>query len=92
METQAPKNYAKLDQPIDFEITPDSYKSGAVKIDQGKAVDVAENGGTHTEIKNKKLTIPQTGGIGTIIFTAIGLAIMASAIIAIKKRQATEAR
>lgn len=92
VETQAPKNYAKLDQPIDFEITPDSYKSGAVKIDQGKAVDVAENGGTHTEIKNKKLTIPQTGGIGTIIFTAIGLAIMASAIIAIKKRQATEAR
>lgn len=92
VETQAPKNYAKLDKPIDFEITPDSYKSGAVKIDQGKAVDVAENGGTHTEIKNKKLTIPQTGGIGTIIFTAIGLAIMASAIIAIKKRQATEAR
>lgn len=91
VETQAPKNYAKLDQPIDFEITPDSYKSGAVKIDQGKAVD-DKTTGTHTEIKNKKLTIPQTGGIGTIIFTAIGLAIMASAIIAIKKRQATEAR
>lgn len=91
VETQAPKNYAKLDAPIDFEITPDSYKSGAVKIDQGKAVDYDKTG-THTEIKNKKLTIPQTGGIGTIIFTAIGLAIMASAVIAIKKRQATEAR
>lgn len=91
VETQAPKNYAKLDAPIGFEITPDSYKSGAVKIDQGKAVD-DDKTGTHTEIKNKKLTIPQTGGIGTVIFTAIGLAIMASAIIAIKKRQATEAR
>lgn len=44
------------------------------------------------QIINKKVSIPQTGGIGTIIFTAIGLAIMASAIIAIKKRQATEAR
>ena len=43
-------------------------------------------------VDNKPITIPQTGGIGTIIFTAIGLAIMASAIIAIKKRQATEAR
>ena len=43
-------------------------------------------------IENKKVTIPQTGGIGTIIFTAIGLAIMASAVIAIKKRQAAEAR
>lgn len=91
VETQAPNGYAKLDKPIEFEITPDSYKSGAVKIDQGKAVD-DDKTGTHTEIKNKKLTIPQTGGIGTIIFTAIGLAIMASAIIAIKKRQATEAR
>ncbi|PMC59464.1 hypothetical protein CJ208_08395 [Finegoldia magna] len=91
VETQAPKGYAKLDKAIPFEITPDSYKSGAVKIDQGKAVDDTTSG-THTEIKNKNLTIPQTGGIGTIIFTAIGLAIMASAIIAIKKRQATEAR
>ena len=44
------------------------------------------------QIKNNDISIPQTGGIGTIIFTAIGLAIMASAIIAIKKRQATEAR
>lgn len=44
------------------------------------------------QIKNNDVTIPQTGGIGTIIFTAIGLAIMASAVIAIKKRQATEAR
>lgn len=90
VETQAPKNYAKLDQPIDFEITPDSYKSGAVKIDQGKAVDVAENGGTHTEIKNSKLTIPQTGGIGTIIFAAVGIALMVSAVVAMKKREAEE--
>ena len=44
------------------------------------------------QIKNNDISIPQTGGIGTVIFTAIGLAIMASAIIAIKKRQATEAR
>lgn len=91
VEIQAPKDYAKLDKPIGFEITPDSYKSGDVKIDNKKAVD-DKTTGTHTEIKNKKLTIPQTGGIGTIIFTAIGLAIMASAVIAIKKRQATEAR
>ena len=89
VEIQAPKGYAKLDQPIDFEITPDSYKSGAVKIDQGKAVDDTTTG-THTEIKNKKLEIPQTGGIGTIIFAAVGIALMVSAVVAMKKREAEE--
>lgn len=86
VEIQAPKNYAKLDQPIDFEITPDSYKSGAVKIDQGKAVDDATNG-THTEIKNKKLTIPQTGGMGTVLFTVVGIGLMAGAVMAMKRNR-----
>ena len=86
MEIQAPKNYAKLDQPIDFEITPDSYKSGAVKIEQGKAVDDTTNG-THTEIKNKKLTIPQTGGMGTVLFTVVGIGLMAGAVMAMKKNR-----
>ncbi|MBS6921203.1 MAG: SpaH/EbpB family LPXTG-anchored major pilin [Anaerococcus vaginalis] len=75
VEIQAPKGYAKLDKPIGFEITPDSYKSGEVKIEQGKAVDDTTTG-THTEIQNKKLTIPQTGGIGSIIFVVAGLMIM----------------
>lgn len=86
VEIQAPKGYAKLDQPIGFEITPDSYKSGAVKIEQGKAVDDTTNG-THTEIKNKKLTIPQTGGIGTVIFTVVGVGLMAGAVMAMKKNR-----
>lgn len=86
VEIQAPKNYAKLDQPIDFEITPDSYKSGAVKIEQGKAVDDTTNG-THTEIKNKKLTIPQTGGMGTVLFTVVGIGLMAGAVMAMKKNR-----
>lgn len=90
VETQAPKDYAKLEDPIPFEITPDSYKSGAVKIDQGKALD-AKTDGTHTEIKNTKLTIPQTGGIGSVIFIVAGLAIMAGAFVAYRKSQAVEA-
>lgn len=90
VEIQAPKGYAKLDKEIPFEITPDSYKSGAVKIEQGKAVDDAQTG-THTEIKNKELTIPQTGGIGSLIFIVAGLAIMGGAFVAYKKSQAVEA-
>lgn len=92
VETKAPAGYAL---PTDggnftFTVTKDSYTkdNSETSIDyvaDSKAQDAMQ-------IKNNKVTIPQTGGIGTIIFTAIGLAIMASAIIAIKKRQATEAR
>ena len=69
---------AKFDANKDGKLTVKEFNEGLAKNAQ--------------QIINKKVSIPQTGGIGTVIFTAIGLAIMASAIIAIKKRQATEAR
>ena len=88
-EKTAPKGFAKLQSPEEFEVKDGSYASTDAELQYNK--DNADNG-YGLQIKNKNVTIPQTGGIGTIIFTAIGLAIMASAIIAIKKRQATEAR
>ncbi|OXZ36321.1 pilin N-terminal domain-containing protein [Finegoldia magna] len=88
-EKTAPKGYAKLQSPEEFEVKVGSYASTDAELQYNK--DNAD-AGYGLQIKNKTVTIPQTGGIGTIIFTAIGLAIMASAIIAIKKRQATEAR
>lgn len=89
VETKAPAGFAL---PTDggnftFEVKEGTYTS------QGDIDYVAESTKQDAmQIKNNDVTIPQTGGIGTIIFTAIGLAIMASAIIAIKKRQAAEAR
>lgn len=88
-EKTAPKGFAKLQSPQDFEVKDGLYASTDAELQYNK--DNADNG-YGLQIKNKNVTIPQTGGIGTIIFTAIGLAIMASAIIAIKKRQATETR
>ena len=86
IETQAPEGYGKLEKPIDFDIDNNSYKSGDVKIDNKKAVD-ATTDGTHKEIKNKKLTIPQTGGMGTVLFTVVGISLMAGAVIAMKKNR-----
>lgn len=40
---------------------------------------------TATQVVNKKVTIPQTGGIGTFIFIAAGLALMGGALFALKK-------
>ncbi|MDU2025484.1 MAG: pilin N-terminal domain-containing protein, partial [Finegoldia magna] len=84
-EIEAPKGYAKQ-ADIEFEIAKGETTDVQIKYETKDAANNAKR------VINKKVTIPQTGGIGTIIFTAIGLAIMASAIIAIKKRQATEAR
>lgn len=87
-ETKAPKGFAKLTEDVMFTVDKDSYKSnGDINYKKEEAAKQDAK-----QVPNKNLTIPQTGGIGTIIFTAIGLAIMASAVIAIKKRQATEAR
>ena len=89
METKAPAGYALPTNGgnFTFNIAKGTY-TGAGTIDY--VADSAKKDAM--QITNNDVTIPQTGGIGTIIFTAIGLAIMASAIIAIKKRQATEAR
>ena len=91
VETKAPVGYAKNESPIPFTVKDGTYTTDTSDhaINYKKADTQVKDA---FRVDNKKVTIPQTGGIGTIIFTAIGLAIMASAVIAIKKRQATEAR
>lgn len=93
VETKAPGKYAKLDDQ-EFTVGEGTYANheDGVTYDSDKSVNEEGQKAEAQRVDNKLVTIPQTGGIGTIIFTAIGLAIMASAIIAIKKRQATEAR
>ena len=90
IEVKAPAGYALRQEAVDFEVKDGTYKGDSTKEIQYNKENA--DGGYGKRVDNKKVTIPQTGGIGTIIFTAIGLAIMASAVIAIKKRQATEAR
>lgn len=93
VETKAPGKYAKLNDQ-EFTVGEGTYAKHAKGVTYASDKSVNEKGQKEEaqRIDNKLISIPQTGGIGTIIFTAIGLAIMASAVIAIKKRQATEAR
>lgn len=93
-EIEAPKGYAipADGQKFEFTVNANSYNNLNL-TGKNAMIDSTTTDKTKAQrLVNKKVTIPQTGGIGTVIFTAIGLAIMASAIIAIKKRQATEAR
>ncbi|HFU4205039.1 TPA: pilin N-terminal domain-containing protein [Streptococcus suis] len=78
-ETKAPEGYALPSSAIEFEVGPNTWTDTTTHIDN------------HLQVKNKKITIPQTGGIGTLVFTVVGLSVMAFAYIAMKKRQAEDA-
>ncbi|HEM2541966.1 TPA: isopeptide-forming domain-containing fimbrial protein [Streptococcus suis] len=79
-ETKAPEGYALPSNTISFEVNRGSW---------GKGEEVTT--ANFQQVKNKKITIPQTGGIGTLVFTVVGLSVMAFAYIAMKKRQAEDA-
>ena len=92
VELKAPKEYAIPENLFAFKIDKASYYtnanlSGDVNQDSNIVKPSDENGG---QIKNTKYTIPQTGGMGTIILTAIGLVLIASAYIVYKKNNFIE--
>lgn len=70
VETKQPDGYAKLTKPVDFTIAEGS--TGVTELKAGKLEDAKG----FKQIENKKVTIPQTGGIGSIIFVVAGLLIM----------------
>ncbi|WP_153058807.1 SpaA isopeptide-forming pilin-related protein, partial [Streptococcus suis] len=74
IETKAPEGYALLTTTVKFIVGPNTW---------GQTDDItAQN---FQQVKNKKVTIPQTGGIGTLVFTIVGLSTMVFAFIAMKK-------
>ncbi|MGT2828782.1 pilin N-terminal domain-containing protein [Streptococcus hillyeri] len=83
VEIKAPTGYAKLITPISFVVGPGSMDG--VEIESPEKLDIRLK-----IIDNKKITIPQTGGIGTIIFAVGGAAIMAAALYAYFKNNKDE--
>ncbi|MDO5690190.1 MAG: isopeptide-forming domain-containing fimbrial protein [Tissierellia bacterium] len=86
IEIKAPEGYAVLTVPVDFTINALSYTTEDVDIpsDPDGTTNDAQ------EVPNKKVTIPQTGGIGTVIFAVVGLTLMGGAVIAFKRREVEE--
>lgn len=85
-EVKFPEGYAgNKDTEIPFTVDKNSYKTVAT----GYPANTHDEKGNML-VKNKDLTIPPTGGIGTVIFAVSGIVLMAGAFIAIKRRSAEE--
>lgn len=83
-EIEAPKGYAKRND-VGFTVAKGTDTDTDIKYAG------TENANNAKQVINKTVTIPQTGGIGSLIFIVAGAAIMIGAFVAYKKSQAVEA-
>lgn len=88
VEVKAPKGYALPTNGFEFSVNDKSFnEQGDVKYEAESKEVTVETGTTAKRIDNSNLSIPQTGGIGSLIFVVAGLAIMAGAYVAYRKNQ-----
>lgn len=90
-EVKAPAGYAlPSNQDIDtFIVGTKSYESHAngVTYSDTKSVNTDGQKAEAQRVDNKKVTIPQTGGMGTVLFTIVGISLMAGAVVAMKRNR-----
>lgn len=80
-EETAPTGYVKNNNVIPFKMSTKTFEASEQAVDLG-----ATESGQKLVKNNKRPSIPNTGGIGTAIFVAIGAAVMAFAAKGMKRR------
>ena len=81
-EVKFPEGYAGNKAEFPFTVDKNSYKDNA----EGYPANTHDAQGNKL-IENKPLTIPQTGGMGTVLFTVVGISLMAGAVVAMKRNR-----
>ena len=84
-ETKAPSGYALNDKAIEFTVKHGTYNGDKATELQYNETNV--DNGYGQKVPNKKVTIPQTGGMGTVLFTVVGIGLMAGAVMAMKRNR-----
>lgn len=85
-EVNAPDGYNKLKAPVKIVITITSMDTGAATI----TVDdqTASGDGTTVDVENKKgIELPETGSIGTIGLTALGVVVVVAGLFAFPRKK-----
>lgn len=76
-ETKAPAGYNKISTPIEI-IIADSDYDGSVEVD----LDDLSSGLVPVTVQNSQgFELPTTGGIGTVLFTAVGVVLMGAGLV-----------
>ena len=93
VETKAPEGYNKLAKPIKITIadtTADgTTPSWTVAMNDGRGTTGSEGNLPEIQVQNNKgVLLPETGGMGTVIFTVAGIAIIAGGIAWKRSRRA----
>ncbi|MHC5099476.1 pilin N-terminal domain-containing protein [Peptoniphilus genitalis] len=83
-EIKAPAGYAVPSNPEKtFKVGPNT--ASTVDVDFKYVGTETDNNAKF--IENTKVTIPQTGGMGTVLFTVVGISLMAGAVVAMKRNR-----
>lgn len=93
-ETKAPAGYelpSNADEIAKFVVKKGSYDGEASDLEYKLADDKNTVQGKGQKIENIKVSIPKTGGIGSLIFVVAGIAIMTFAFVAYRRSEAKEA-
>lgn len=84
-EIKAPSGYALNDKAIEFTVKHGTYAGD--KETELQYNEANTDNGYGQKVPNKNLTIPQTGGMGTVLFTIVGISLMAGAVVAMKRNR-----
>ena len=90
VETVAPDGYNKLADPIKVVITASYHDDGTLNEWKADFEGGSAQNGTHQiQVQNNKgALLPETGGMGTVIFTVAGVVIIAGGIAWKRSRRA----